>query len=99
MIFVQKILLLLTHHSPVHHHRLLHLLLHLLYDELRNHHQVCVLGIVLGFRHMCLNKVFTKTRFSNHIGKGETGWGTSLQGGSCGQGAQDQRPQPLSSHL
>ena len=35
---------------------------------------------VLGFRHMCLNKVFTKTRFSNHIGKGETGWGTSLQG-------------------
>ena len=25
-------------------------------------------------------KIFTKTRFSNHYGKGETGWGTSLQG-------------------
>jgi hypothetical protein len=40
------------------------------------------LGHCFGVQeHKCsLNKVFTKTRFSNHTGKRETGWGTLLPG-------------------
>ena len=43
-------------------------------------------------------KIFTKTRFSNHLERGRRGGGPYCRG-SCGQGAQDHRPQPLSSHL
>ena len=34
---------------------------------------------MLGFRLICLNKCFTKTLFSDQLGKGETGRGTFMQ--------------------